>query len=98
MNPELEAKSNIITWHTGKPDKTCHYFINLGDRVELAWYSLNCFNGTWFKLANQSCTFEDFIEEEDIKCWVKAEKIAWLLQEKKCKPDMFAVAYEKVEN
>lgn len=72
-----------IMWHTGKPNESCFCFVNLGDHIELAWYSVNAFEGCWFKHAEQSFTFENFIEDEDIKCWVKAEKIAQLLQTRK---------------
>lgn len=75
-----------ITWQTGKPDESCFCFINFRDSVELAWYSTRAFGGCWFEHAEQSFTFEDFIEDEDIKCWVKAEKIAQLLQEQKIPP------------
>lgn len=74
-----EAKP-VIPWQTGKPDENCFCFINLGGHIEIAWYNVICFGGCWFKHAEQSHSFEDFIEDEDIKCWVKAEKIANLLK------------------
>lgn len=73
-----EAKSDI-KWQTGKPDESCFCFINLGDHMELAWYSTIFHDGCWFKHAEQSFTFEDFIEDEDIKCWIKAKIISDLL-------------------
>lgn len=72
-------------WQTGKPDEKCFCFINLGDHIELAWYSSEAFGGCWFKHAEQSFTFEDFIEDEEIKCWVKAKVISRLLQNQKMK-------------
>ena len=68
-----------VKWLTGKPNESCFCFINLGDHVELAWYSVNAFNGCWFKHAEQSFTFEGFIEDEDINCWIKAENISHIL-------------------
>lgn len=71
-----------ITWQTGRPDVSCHCFIDLGDHVELAWWGEGTFDGAWFERAPRSCTFADIIESAKVKRWIQAETISTLLEKK----------------
>ena len=70
-----------IDWQIGKPDMACFCFVDCGGKIELAWFSIAFHDGTWFRHADASFTFEEYIEERDVDRWVKADDLIPLLME-----------------
>lgn len=64
-----------IDWQKGNPDEACFCFVDDGDKIELAWYSIVFHGGCWFRIVPGSFIFEGFIEDEDVVRWVKANEV-----------------------